>query len=347
MKLFPSPSTQDLEDIHLGGSSLWPILQGRRLFISGGTGFFGRWLLEAFHHLIHHHSLDITITVLSRDPEAFFEKAPHFRNHRRIHFLKGDVTSFDFPSEHFDYVIHAATEASNKLNAEHPLLMADTIVSGTRRMLDFAVQSGVERFLLTSSGAVYGRQPPELSHIPEDYPGAPNPCDPLSAYAEGKRMAELLCGIYHKEHHLECQIARCFAFVGPYLPLDGHFAAGNFLRNALMREPIVIQGDGTPYRSYLYGTDLVIWILTILLQGRSMHPYHVGSEEAVSIAELAQLISKLSPNPSPIRILGTPRPNVFPERYVPANKRTCEELKIRMQIGMEEALLRTWRFHTG
>ena len=71
----------------------------------------------------------------------------------------------------------------------------DTIVEGTRHCLEFAAHVCACKFLLTSSGAVYGKQPPHLTHVSEDFTGSPEPLDPNSAYAEGKRAAELLCAL--------------------------------------------------------------------------------------------------------------------------------------------------------
>src|SRR5207245_4908945 len=164
----------------------------------------------------------------------------HLASHPAIQFHDGDVRSFEFPKGTFSHVIHAATEATARLYSEQPLLMFDIIVEGTRRTLEFARQCGARKFLLTSSGAVYGRQPPELTHVPEDYAGGPNPTEPRFGYAEGKRAADMLCALFAQQHGFETKIARGFAFVGPYLPLDIHFAIGNFIRDGMRGGPIRI-----------------------------------------------------------------------------------------------------------
>ena len=282
--------------------------------------------------------------VLTRNPDAFRHKAPHLARHPAIRLQAGDVRDFAFPAGGFSHVIHAATEASAKLNTEQPLLMFDTILEGTRRALELARQSGAKKFLLTSSGAVYGRQPPELTHVPEDYAGSPDPALPGSAYGEGKRAAELLCALYHRQHGLEPKIARCFAFVGPYLPLDGHFAIGNFIRDAQAGGPLRIQGDGTPFRSYLYAADLAAWLWTILFKGQACRPYNVGSEEALTIAQVAERVVKTVNPALKVEIARLPVPGQPAERYVPSTRRAGTELGLTPSIDSCGALRKTLRW---
>ena len=215
-----NPLAGDLDSLLDHTRELWDCLRGERLFITGGTGFFGCWLLESLAWANDRLGLGAQAVVLIRSLPLFQRKAPHLAAHPAIHFHQGDVRDFLFPTGHFAAMVHAAAPASARLNAEAPLEMLDTIVAGTRRVLDFASQCGASRCLLASSGGVYGRQPPDLASIPEDYPGAPDPLGPLSAYGEGKRLAELIGGIYARQTGLEIGIARGFTFVGPYLPLD-------------------------------------------------------------------------------------------------------------------------------
>src|ERR687892_1968873 len=207
-----NPLAADLNHVLNYTRHLWDELRGSRIFITGGTGFFGCWLLESFIWANDQLNLDARIAILSRSPDSFRMKASHLFGHKTVSVIEGDVRTFDFPNGEFTHIIHAATEASAKLNDKNPLLMLDTIVEGTRHTLDFAVACKAKKFLLTSSGAVYGKQPSDMTHISEDYIGAPDPLARVSSYGEGKRVAEHLCALYANSS-LETKIARCFAFV--------------------------------------------------------------------------------------------------------------------------------------
>jgi nucleoside-diphosphate-sugar epimerase len=342
----------DVERLLARTPSLWEPLRGASLFISGGTGFFGIWLLEAVVAANREQSLGCRITVLSRDPARFAAKAPHLAADPALSFVEGDVRDFRFPAGPVTHVVHAATDASAALNATDPQAMFDVCVDGTRRMLALAKEKRSRRFLFTSSGAVYGRQPPELTHLPEDFHGGPDPLDVRSAYAEGKRAAELLCGMAARPSAaggagLHVSIARCFAFVGPHLPLDTHFAIGNFIRDCIAGGPIRIGGDGTPFRSYLYAADLAEWLYTVLLRGEAGRAYNVGSEEAISIRSLADRVANVAATVWPDRgrpeivMAKQPQSGVQAERYVPSCGRARSELGLEPATSLDEAIRRT------
>ncbi len=339
-----NPLAQDLDHVLAHTEGLWDEFRGQRIFITGGTGFFGCWLLESFCWANDKLGLGAQAWVLTRDPDAFRLKAPHLAAHRSVTLHMGDVRRFDFPDGLFSHVIHAATEASARLNAENPLLMLDTIVEGTRRALDFALHCGARKFLLTSSGAVYGPQPPELTHIPEEYGGAPDPLDPASAYGEGKRVAEHMCSLYHGKTGLETKIARCFAFVGPYLPLDAHFAVGNFIRDALIGGALVMKSDGVSRRSYLYAADLAVWLWTILVRGAPTRAYNVGDERCLTIRELALKVALAAGTGCKVVSKGKQGSDHRGGDYVPATTRARVELGLKAGVGCDEALQRTLRY---
>jgi nucleoside-diphosphate-sugar epimerase len=317
--LTPHINQIDLDHILRHTLPLWDELKGKRIFITGGTGFFGRWLLESFAYANDRLGLGAEAVVLSRNPAAFAIKAPHLASHPSIRLVQGNVRTFDFPDGEFAFIIHAAAESGMRQSQDDALRTFETLTLGTHRVLEFAMAHAVQRFIYVSSGAVYGKQPSELERIPETYTGGPDPTDPTSAYGEGKRAAEMLCTLYMQEYGIPISVARCFAFAGLYLPLDAHFAMGNFIRDALAGGPIRVLGDGTPYRSYLYAADLAIWLWTILLKGKAGRPYNVGSDLPISIGDLAYLIRDLLAPSAEIVVAKSPIPGRPAERLCARN----------------------------
>ncbi len=338
-RMAPLP-IRDLEHVLRHTTPHWEELRDGALFLTGGTGFFGTWLLESFAHATDALGLKARLMVLTRDTDAARVRLPHLAGRRDIAWLAGDVRTFAYPAGEFTHVIHAASPIARPYPPAEALDVLDTIIAGTRHVLEFARVCHARKLLFTSSGAVYGRQPPNLPHMPENFAGAPALDDPRAAYGEGKRVAEWLCRMHAARDGFEVKIARGFAFVGPRLPLDGPYAIGNFLRDALRGGPVVVSGDGTPYRSYLYGADLAIWLWTILLAGRPGVAYNVGSEQAVTIAETARRVCAVVGS-GVVEIRETPVPGRPPERYVPSTALARSELRLAEHVSLDEALRRT------
>ena len=295
------------------------------IFLTGGTGFFGKSILSMLQRGF---GPELKFTFLSRNPDKFLTDHPEFADLEKVRFIAGDVRDFRFPEQTFDYVFHAAAPARQM----PPGVERDIIITGTRRVLNFARECGAKRLLFVSSGAVYGPQPPDVERIPETFP-----CHPVTEYGIAKYEAERIC----LDSEIETVIARCFAFVGPWLNRNIHFAIGNFIRDCLAGNDIVIKGDGTPYRSYLYADDLVQWLFRILFEGQAGKAYNVGSDQAISIRELAETVRKVLRTENRIAICGQPSPGKRPERYVPDIAEIQRKLKVSIEIGLEEAILKS------
>jgi dTDP-glucose 4,6-dehydratase len=315
----------------------------KSLLLTGGTGFFGKSLLRYLMKESDNGRSVPIVTIISRNPEIFCSSYPEFARLSWLTLIKGDITIPETLPSHirFTHVLHAATDSTNGPMLK-PLQRYNQIVDGTRNVLDLALRAGATRFLLTSSGGVYGPQPEGMERIPEEYNGMPDPLNPNHAYSVSKRTAEHLCSLYSDAYGIDVVVARCFAFIGQDLPLDAHFAIGNFIADAIVGRQISIKGDGLPIRSYLDQSDLAIWLLTILEYGRSLRAYNVGSDEAISIKELANMVIEVINPKLSVRVLNDHlcKEN-FRNRYVPDILRAKTELGLNVTVSLYDAIKNT------
>ena len=329
--------SKDLDFIFEKIGSYWEFLRGKNIFITGGTGFFGIWLLESFVRANEALGLQSTAHVLTRKPSAFLRKCPHLGTRSDIVLHCGGIQDFQFPVGSFPLIIHAAADTSSRSSPTSSLQTFQTLLDGTRRVLDFALEASVEKFLFISSGAVYGTQPADLPAIPESYLGAPDPFSNASFYGEAKRACEWLCSSHARTYKYKMNSARCFSFVGPHLPLNGPYAIGNFIRDVLGGGAPRITGAGNAFRSYLYAADLAVWLWRILFTGSAGRAYNVGSDQEISICDLAALVSQVAK-------IETLFPSDFGDsdsRYIPDTTRARKDLSLECWIPLPEAIRRT------
>jgi nucleoside-diphosphate-sugar epimerase len=346
---------QDYRDLSQALQKVSGALKDANIFITGGTGFFGKWLLNSIKVMNDELGANIRATVLSRNPQRFLDSMPHLKNDHFLTFLEGDVRDFSHPQRDYSHFVHAATVGNAPSGSIEPVDMIATVVDGTRNVLEFARKCRPKAILLTSSGAIYGQQPPTLAAVSEDYSGGPDCTRYEFSYHESKRMSEMMCAAYAKEYGLQVKIARCFAFMGPHLPLEGNFAIGNFIKDALSGSEITINGDGTALRSYMYASDLLLWLWAILVDGENCRPYNVGSPEPVSIAQLAnQVLSAFNDVRSPstdtaikVTVRKQPVPGALAARYVPSIERAAKELGLEINVGLAEGIKRMLRWCTS
>ena len=314
-------------------------LRGARVLVTGAAGFVGSWMLETMLHANEALGLGLRATALVRNQETFVKRFPHLASSPSVRLVTGDVRVAHPEVRGFSHYVHCASAASPEVNSKHPEAVIDLIERGTAAMVDAATTG--TRFLQMSSGAVYGSQPLSIRLIDESCSAAAEAREPVQGFGAAKRRAEQY-GEAAVARGVGFVSARVFALVGPRLPLEGEFAVGNFLGDAVAGRSVRVTGDGTPVRSWLHAADLAAWCWTLLARGTAGAAYNVGSEEEMPIAEAARRVAALTEPPLAVSRGREPEPGATPSRYVPSTRRAREELALDAWITFDDALRRTW-----
>ncbi len=309
-----------------------------KILLTGGTGFFGKALIRFWLNQESKNRPD-SVTVFSRRADTFKATHPEFKSSSWLNTHAGDILNLNTlpQDDDFTHVIHAATDSTH-VKDQTAIVRHRQIVDGTKNLLEYTAKKKINRFLYISSGAVYGHAPKGMAQISEEFDGSPDPLDERNVYGASKRSAEHLCALYGNQYEFEWLIARCFAFVGPDLPLDVHFAIGNFLRDAIHKIPIVIKGDGTPIRSYMDQRDLAHWLSELLLKGRPGHAYNVGSDQGISIIDLATLINNIISPTNQIIVLSNKNTHEKHAVYVPSIEKIKNHLAVKLNFTLPESI---------
>ena len=323
----PRPYSYDLSpdvDLLLGRSGVdLEIFRGKTVFITGGTGFFGVWMLSALATIRKRLEGDMRIVALSRDPQKFLARHPQSDLALGVAFITGDVKSFLLGDVRPDHLIHmATTNAEETFAGEDQLKKLETLYQGTKNVLE---QCGpaLKKVLFTSSGVAYGNNNGGV--FSESDSTAPDTRDTGSALGIGKLTAEYLVAYYAKKFGYTYSVARCFAFSGQYLPLDIHYAFGNFIMDVLEGREVRVHGDGLERRSYLYVGDAVAWLLRLLAEPAN-DMYNVGSEVTISIADLALKVAGRSKRNAGVVVLSENQDtgNFRRMSYIPSTRKITQ-----------------------
>ena len=323
-------------------SSLYNLynLNNSNILITGGTGFFGKSILNFLIFLRHTKKINVNIILLTRNKNNFLINYPQY-NQKFINFIEDDIRTFKYNFNNIDYCIHAASSTSKKMEIENPKEIFSIVYDGTYNIIKIANNSNIKRMLFVSTGDVYGKKlcNDKKSYIETDK------CSPISYYGKAKKISEEIL----LESNIDVSIARCFAFVGPYLDLNAHYAVGNFIRDVINNDDIIIKGDGKPLRTYLYMADLVIWLFAILLKSKNKSIYNVGSSKEISIYELANKVANAANNYyGKIKVLNESN-YLTSDYYIPNNYKIINELGVKENYTLDNAIKRTleWNITNG
>jgi dTDP-glucose 4,6-dehydratase len=281
---------------------------------------------------------------MSRNPDDFLSSWPKYRNTPWLSLKQGDLKAFPPPDRSVTDFVHAAGETHSGTDK---MLWSLQIIGGTASALDWAASSGARRFLLTSSGAVYGPQPPGIDRLVETYNGAPAPTDISSVYGQAKRAAEQLCTIFSASRPLQTVIARCFSIACPYTPLEGPYAIGNFIRDALGKDVIRVRGNGRSVRTYIFGRDVAHWLTTLLVHGSNGEAYNVGSDQAIDMARLAGLVASVVSPGKPVVIENAIRGDDASRAIYVPDIAKARALGLKVETALQDAIRLSAGIHRG
>ncbi len=333
---------KDCAEIVDGRAQALYALKNETIFITGGTGFVGTWLVELITFLNDNYQFNTRLVLLSRNSHNFRAKTPHIAERSDVILIERDVRSaLEIPDD-VSFVIHAAGNPDNRQHVLDPLRVMEVIVKGTDSIL--AAASGLtnlKKFLNISSGLVYGAQPLELDRLHEGYIGAPDCNSVMSIYAEAKRYAETTCSAYRSLYKMPIVTARPFAFIGPYQLLDKPWAINNFIRDSLQGETIRILGDGETIRSYMYPSDMAFWLLRILAEGVSGLAYNVGSPHGLTLKQLAEKIASNFTTRPKIVIQNLNEGRAHRSKFVPDVGLAERSLGLKLEVDIDSAISRT------
>lgn len=305
------------------------------LLIIGGTGFFGKSILDVFQRGgLARWGIERVI-AMSRHATRLRDEAPWLVA-ERVELLCADIAQVDaLPAA--DFVIHAAASTDARKYKEQPAQERRNIEAGIDNYCRLAGRyHASSKIVYASSGAVYGTQPADLEGVPEDFISDDQERIPEEKreYVYGKRAAEDAVRQLGAQG-LSISIARCFAFVGPWLPRDQHFAIGNFLNDGLHGRPVTVKASKQVYRSYMHADDLVEWLMTIAAHAGPECPcYNVGSEQAVLMGELAHVVAKQFDVPVSVAAIT----DADIDRYVPSTRKAARELGLHLTRDLQTAV---------
>ena len=250
----------------------------------------------------------------------------------KFSFLKQNISEAVLVDGAVDFILHFASPASPVDYMELPIQTLKVGALGTHNALGLARAKGAG-ILIASTSEIYGD--PHVHPQTEDYWGNVNPIGPRSCYDEAKRFAEAITMAYHRMHGIDTRIVRIFNTYGPRMRIIDGRIVPNFLKQAILGEPLTVYGDGSQTRSFCFCTDLVDGIYRLMMSGENL-PVNIGNPTEFTILEFASLVKKITDSNSPIEF--RPLPEDDPKQRKPDITKARTLLGWEPKIELEEGL---------
>lgn len=336
----------DINEMLAGGNiGRLEFLKNKQIFISGASGFVGKWIIGFINHLNDKHSFNVQVIAHSRRMTTAAAEHPEIFNNKNVKQIHGDIKNISEIDRDVSYVIHLAGTPDNREHASDPVRVMNDIITGTNQILNASTRlDNLANFLHYSSGLIYGMQPYSAENIKEEsFYGLS--CSSLNAtYAEAKRAAESMAQSYRSSFKLPLTVLRPFAFIGPYQSLERPWAINNFIRDGLASQPIRIIGDEETVRSYMYPTEMAFWTLLALSNKTSGASFNIGSDDGKSLRATAQIVDQNFDGKSGI-VSTVPVHSGLLTKFVPSINKFESTFNVKLKIDTKTAIEKSIRWY--
>ena len=256
----------------------WDKLKNSTVFITGANGFISSHLVLALLTRNDLYNDNINVTALVRNRDKAEKKFGSMLLRDDLTLCVQDVSD-PIEADRADYIIHAASQASNIQFETDPVGTISANLTGTSRVLDFSVKSKAKSTIIISSLKVYGEVYGRKGYLVEEDAGYLDFTSYKNCYAMGKRASETLAASYIKEYGLDVKLCRP-AYIYGASSLEDDRVWAQFIANVVKKENILLKSNGAANRSFCYVTDTASAILCVLLNGENGFPYNIAYEKS-------------------------------------------------------------------
>jgi nucleoside-diphosphate-sugar epimerase len=310
-------------------------IRNSNILVTGSSGLIGSILVKSLVKINEDNNLNINIIAHARNKNKI---ESIFGINKTVKFIFSDIQSIDI-EEKLDYIFHCAAPTSSKFYVENPVETIDTILNGTKNVLELSREKNIKSLVVLSSLESYGTILDDSVEINENSIGQINSIDVRSSYSLGKKMSECICHSYFKQYSVPVKIARLTQVFGAGISNEDNRVFAQFSRSVVNKENIVLHTSGASAKPYCYTTDTISALFYLIFKGSSGEAYNVANPKTyISIRDIAILLSKIFPESKLVQKIKENH-NYAPDTKLKLNTSKIESLGWKAKVDIKDMFL--------
>lgn len=310
-------------------------IRNSNILVTGSSGLIGSILLKSLVKINEDNNLNINIIAHARNKKKI---ESIFGINKNVKFIFSDIQTMAI-EEKLDYIFHCAAPTSSKFYVENPVETIDTILNGTKNVLELSREKNIKSVVVLSSLESYGTILDDSSEINENSIGQINSIDVRSSYSLGKKMSECICHSYFKQYSVPVKIARLTQVFGAGISNEDNRVFAQFSRSVVNKENIILHTSGASAKPYCYTTDTISALFYLIFKGSPGEAYNVANPKTyISIRDIAILLSKIFPESKLVQKIKENH-NYAPDTKLKLNTSKIESLGWKAKVDIKDMFL--------